>query len=459
MKKRICIFVLAVAMMLLAVLGMAEGTAASETTAITAVPETTAITAVPETTAITAVPEMTEITATPETTATAAATAPAATTADTQMLDTTYTLALNAINQEDYATARKYLNIAFAYCDKESNPIMYADLLLKQACIDVIEGDNRIALLALDAALTIDPELADAYLVATQIYVDESDYMNAAACLEKYIELSKDTSMYETLAQLYEATGDLDAAQEAYDKYVAAGGATSQEAGFQSGLYRMESGKYAEAIEAFTPYADDETYGAGAMYNIGVCQLNLNDFEAAVEAFSSCEEKGGTFNGLYYNRGICYMMMEDWADGSSDFARSIETETFVDDAKYNMGICDMQQEKYEAAVATFTELIGDGDASTSKAMISISTDAQNTDEDKPADSQEEKVVNDAVYYFRGVCNAALGNLEAALRDYTTCIERGYELSQSYYQRAQVYAAMGDTEKQTSDLENSLSAGK
>jgi len=40
-------------------------------------------------------------------------------------------------------------------------------------------------------------------------------------------------------------------------------------------------------------------------------------------------------------------------------------------------------------------------------------------------------------------------------DYTTCIDHGYELAQTYYQRAQVYAALGDTENQNSDLQNSL----
>ena len=48
-------------------------------------------------------------------------------------LDATYTLALNAINKEDYATARKYLNISFVYCNPQTNPMMYADLLLKSA--------------------------------------------------------------------------------------------------------------------------------------------------------------------------------------------------------------------------------------------------------------------------------------------------------------------------------------
>ena len=46
-------------------------------------------------------------------------------------------------------------------------------------------------------------------------------------------------------------------------------------------------------------------------------------------------------------------------------------------------------------------------------------------------------------------------LEAAAQDLTTCIEHGYELEQTYYQRAQVYGALGESDKQASDLENSL----
>ena len=353
-----------------------------------------------------------------------------------QKLDAIYTLALNAINKEDYATARKYLNISFVYCDPETNPVMYADLLLKQACIDVIEGDNDIALLGLDAALAVRPELADAYLVRTQIYTAEGEFTKAVENLEKYVELTQDTAMYETIAQLHEANGDTEAAQIAYDKYVASAGADSQDAGFQAGLYRMENGKYEEAIEAFTAFTGDEAYGAGAWYNIGISRMNLAQYPEAVEAFNSCEENGGAFSGLYYNRGICGLMSEQWESAVADFEKSVATEPFVDDARYNLAICQMQIGEYEKAVASFTELIGDG-------------------ENAPEAENAERTVNDAAYYFRAVCNAALGNLEAALKDYTTCIEHGYELAQTYYQRAQVYAAMGDTEKQTSDLENSL----
>ena len=345
--------------------------------------------------------------------------------ADAQKLDASYTLALNAINKEDYETAKEYLDVCFVYCNPQDNPAMYADLLLKRACIDVIEGKNEMALLLLDAALRVQPELADAYLVLTQIHSTQGDMDQAIANLEKYIELSQDNSLYETVAQLHEANGDMSAAQEAYDKFVASAGADNQEAGFQAGLYRMENGKYEEAVEAFTPYAEDETYGAGAWYNIGICRMNLEDYAGAAEAFSTCQEKGGTYEGLYYNRGISYLLGEEWDKAAADFEQSMENEPYVNDARYNLAVCRMQTAKYQEAADTFTEVI----------------------------TADEKYT--AAYYFRAVCNGALGKLEEALADYTVCIDQGYELAQSYYQRAQIYAAMGDAEKQASDLENSL----
>ena len=356
---------------------------------------------------------------------------------DTQKLDASYTLALNAINAEDYEIAKEYLNVCFAYCDPQTNPTMYADLLLKRACIDVIEEKNDMALLQLDAAIRVQPDLADAYLVRTQVYAAQGNVDAAIESLEKYIELTEDTSLYETVAQLNEAKGDIAAAQAAYDKYVEGAGSEVAEAGFQSGLYKMQAGKLEEAIEAFEAYAEDETYAAGAAYNIGICRMNLGDYAGAIEAFNGCEEKGGQFEGLYYNRGVCALLGEQWEAAAADFGKSIETEPYVDDARYNLAICQMQQEQYDTAVATFTELIGDGEGA------------------EKAEGEEEKTVNDGAYYYRAVCNAALGNLEAAVADYTVCIEHGYELAQTYYQRAQVYAALGDTENQNSDLQASL----
>ena len=362
---------------------------------------------------------------------------PSVSISDTQKLDAAYTLALNAITKEDYETAKEYINICFAYCDAQSNPVMFSDLLLKRACIDVVEQKNDMALLNLDAAIRVKPDLADAYLVRTQVYATMGDADRSIESLEKYIELTHDTAMYETVAQLQEAKGDIAAAQAAYDKYVQGAGAEVEEAGFQAGLYKMESGLFEEAIAAFEAYQDNETYAAGALYNIGVCKMNLGDYAGAVEAFTACAEKGGTFEGLYYNRGVCALLIGDWAAAAENFAKSIETEPYVDDARYNLAICQVQTGDYKTAIETLTEYIGEGTA---------------------ADGSE-RAVNYGAYYYRAMCLAELGQLEEAVADYTACIDHGYELAQSYYQRAQVYAALGDTEKQNADLAESLKYSK
>ena len=80
-----------------------------------------------------------------------------------------------------------------------------------------------MALLNLDAAIKVQPDLADAYLVRTQVYAAQGNVDASIENLEKYIELTEDTSLYETVAQLNEAKGDIEAAQAAYDKYVAGG--------------------------------------------------------------------------------------------------------------------------------------------------------------------------------------------------------------------------------------------
>ncbi len=368
---------------------------------------------------------------------------------DNQQLDAAYTLALNAITSEDYETAKEYLNICFAYCNAQNNPIMFSDLLLKRACIDVIEQKNDMALLNLEAAIRVKPDLADAYLVRTQVYASMGDADRAIESLEKYIELTQDTSLYETVAQLQEAKGDIQAAQAAYDKYVAGAGAEVEEAGFQAGLYKMENGNFAEAITDFEAYTENETFGAGAMFNIGVCKMNLGDYAGAIEAFTGCEEKGGTFEGLYYNRGVCSLLSEKWESAAADFTKSIETEPFTEDSRYNLAICKMQMNDYESAAATFTEYIGDGEQS------------EKTEEKADSAAEEESEtagkanVNYGAYYYRAACRAALGQLEGAVADFTVCIENQYELGQSYYQRAQIYAALGDTEKQNADLAESL----
>ncbi|MBR2528881.1 MAG: tetratricopeptide repeat protein [Blautia sp.] len=430
-----------------------------------------------------------------------------------QKLDTNYTLALNAINNEEYDKAKGYLDVCFAYCNAQDYPELYADLLLKRACIEVINGDTTLALAQLDAAIKVQPDLADAYLVRTQIYSALGEFDTAVDSLTSYIDLTEDPTLYETVAQLYEANGDLDKAQEAFDTYVSETGSNDMQTTYQSAVYKMQGGKYEEAIEIFNTCTEDEVFGAGSWYNIGICRMNLGDYPGAVEAFTSCLDNGGEFEGVYYNRGISSFLQEDWENAVEDFKLSVENEPYEVEARYNWGVCLMQMADYEGAIEQFTILIGDEElpaaeeeaaegeeaveeeavegeeaveeeaAEGEEAAEEDATEGEEAVEEEAAEGEEavekeaaegeeaveeeaaegeeaaeeeaEKIVYVDAYYYRAACYAAIGELEKALADYTVCIDYGYNLNQAYYQRAQVYAALGDEAHQTEDLENSL----
>ena len=72
-----------------------------------------------------------------------------------------------------------------------------------------------------------------------------------------------------------------------------------------------------------------------------------------------------------------------------------------------------------------------------------------------AEAGNGAAVNYGAYFYRALCRSLLEDTEGAVADYTTCIENGFELRQSYYERAALYEKLGDTEKQNADLDSFL----
>ena len=357
-------------------------------------------------------------------------------TLNSQKLDASYLRVLNAIKENDLETAKDFINICFAYCDRQDNPTMYADLLLKRACIDVLQEKNDMALLYLDAALAVDPKLGDAYLVRTEIYRSTGEVDKAIENAEKNIELTQDTSLYKIIAELQEAKGDMAAAQEAWQKYIdGAGEGVEEEAEFQNGSYRMAAGDLEGAVASFEKYLENETYAAAAYFNTGLCKVDLQDYAGATEAFNKSEELGLVYDGLYYYRGISKLLNGDFAEAEADFNASIEKEeNYRNGSRYNLALTKYYAEDYEAAIAAFTEYINIAGA-------------------------DGSVPDFSAYFYRAMAEGITGQLKEAEADYTVCIENGFAASDSYYNRAKIYEALGDTEKQNADLEAALKYGE
>lgn len=432
------------------------------------------------------------------------------TASDSQKLDTYYSLAINYISRENYEKAMEYLNACLDYCDEESNPDLCADVHLKKGCVHTMTGDYENAVKELDEAIRIQDALTDAWLVKTQAYSENGQNTEAIESLEKYIELTKDNSMYETLSQLYLQAGDVQKANEAYSSFAEASSESDVEASYLKGVYELGLGLYAEAAEDFEACLNDTTYGVSSAYNTGVCRMNIGDYENALVAFNQCAEAGGTYDGINYNRGVCYMTQGSFEEAIEAFAASIDNESYKEDATYNRAVCYMSLGNYDEAIADYTGYIDNRAAALSevneageeskpesvvdlasyyrgvcylskgeydKAVEDFSTCLENGVAE--ADSlfnrglsylqggKFEAAVDDftacidnasnvdEAHFYRSYAYRYLGQNEEALQDLTACIENEYNLAQSYYQRAQVYNDLGDNDGYVEDLEASL----
>lgn len=374
---------------------------------------------------------------------------------DSQKLDTNYALALAYIGREDYDKAMENLNACLQYCDENSAPEIYADVHLKIGCVYTIRQEYDKALAELEEAIRVKPDLSEAYLVQTQVYSDLGQYENAAAALQKYIDLTGDKSLYEVKAEIYSAVGNVDQALESYKVYAEAGSNSPVEASYKTAIYDMEKALYAEAIKEFETCLNDETFGPSSTYNIGVCYMRLEDYEKALEALNRAKDQD--YDGLQYNIGVCSMLLDKTDEAIEAFTKSIEKESFVNDAIYNRAVCYVSKGEFAKAIVDFTAYL---DAAKTAKVQSLNEQAKaeaeknNTTpvEVKPEDVED---VVDVATYYRGVCYLSVNNFEGAIADFTACIDHDIAVTDSRFNRGLAYLQAGNNEAAKADLDECI----
>ena len=414
---------------------------------------------------------------------------------DPERLDTLYSLAVKYINKPDYDKAMEYLDTALNYCDENNELLYYADIHLKKACVYIIREDYDNALTELDETIRVSPELAEPYELKGDIYSTLDDPEKALEFYQTAIDAGKEETPaflfnvasnkikiqdYQgAIANLEKITEDETYGPDAcynlgicnmnvenYENALAAFGKCEAFASYYNGYYfnvgvcNMQLGKNDEAIEAFTKSSETETYKEDAMYNRAICRFSAASlaadeekpaiFLAAAEdlteylnllneAAKASAEEGAevpeVINQANYYRAFSYMnaqtsdmeTTEYYDKAYEDFNRCIENEISPVESHYFRGLLNLQTGKVEEGIEDLTLAIDGG-----------------------IDTQDI-----TVFLTRSEAYKALGNYEAAIADVTTLIERGYELSNSYKRRSELYELIGDEDHSIEDLETSL----
>lgn len=370
---------------------------------------------------------------------------------NTQKLDANYALALAYIGREDYDKAMGYLDACLQYCDESSAPEVYADVHLKIACVYTIRQDYEKALAELEEAIRVKPDLSEAYLVKTQVHFDLGEYESAAAALQQYIDLTGDNSLYQVKAEIYSAIGNADKALENYKIYAQNDSESEQESAYKTAIYNMENGKYEEAISSFAACLEDETFGPSSAYNTGVCYMRMENYEQALQCLISVQDQ--EFDGVYYNIGVCSMMLDKIDDAIAAFTSSVEKESYVTDALYNRAVCCVSKGDFVNAIVDFSAYL---DAMKAQKVEAINEEARKKAEAnytvavtvKPEDVED---VVDIATYYRGVCYLSISNNEAAIADFTACIDNGLAVMDCRFNRGLACLQAGSNELAKQDF--------
>ena len=382
--------------------------------------------------------------------------------AGTQKLNTYYNLAIGYIAREDYDKAMKHLDAALEICTPEYDAALYSDLHLKKGCVYTLRQEYDAALAELDEAIRVSPELSEAYLVKVQVYSETGNVAQAAVNLEKYIALSGDTSMNETLAQMYLQLENNAKADESYRQLAESISGDPTLVAYNQALYEINAGMYAEALANLQTCTDDHEKYPALHYNMGVCNMMLNNYEAAAEQFTASIEREDFHLDAVYNRAICNMTLQQFEPAIADFTEYIETRKATATASAE----ETTEEATEEATEETTEETAEDAAEepteeTTEEAIEETTEetaedaAEEPTEETTEEATEETVTAesepDIAYYYRGVCYLSIAMYEEAIADFTICVENGISENESLLNRGLSYLQCEKFEEAKADF--------
>ncbi len=255
------------------------------------------------------------------------------------LLEDYYGRAGTAIAAEDYDEALEYIDKCLELFTPEYGEELHTDLLVKRGCLLTMLNRGIEAVEPLEAALEIDPEQGEVYLVLAQIYSGTGQTGELTQALSRYVELEPgDGDMRLLLAQLQYEAENYTASSENVLRLLEDGGEESRElselcAGL--GLILTQTGDYARALKLLDAAV---SMAAGTREEAG-----SGDQEGSAD--QSAENTAGELGLLHYYRGLCNLTVENYEAASEDYSRAIEEEILLQLSHYGRGVAEMMTQE------------------------------------------------------------------------------------------------------------------
>ena len=374
-----------------------------------------------------------------------------------------YTMASVHIGREEYPKALDYLEQTISLYTGNS-PQILTELWFKKGCLLTLTDRDDDALTALDYALAISPDLADAHYVKMQIHVKQGNLAQAVQDVEMYRRLTKGEDITAVQGDLYAAQEIYHEAVAAYDKALAAD-PDNWHALFMRGLSHLQLGDHEKSLSDFSRCIDHGQEAAMSRYYRGVLLLGAKDYIAAEADFDvamQSELPGVVLMELWFNRGVSRMAQGKFVLALQDFDESAARGEASGESLLNGGICLQELGQAEEALKRFALAEENGIAEErvsyyrGRALSALGEHAPAIDMYTRSILGGFEVLDSTLQ--RGAAHFALAEYEEAAADFSACIAAGYSSAEALYLRGMTYLKMGKEAESQRDLEAAIAAG-
>jgi len=199
---------------------------------------------------------------------------------------------------------------------------------------------------------------------------------------------------------------------------------------FESGINKMQSGDYQEAIENFTQATQINANFTAAYMNRCLAYLQQSEYQMAIEDCTQALQSNPENPEAYLNRGLAYYRLGLTPTAIADYTRVIQLKPQDYRAYYNRGLARFDQEDYESAIADYNQALRQTPTLHSQALSSV-------------------------YNDRGLVYLQLGNLTGAIANFSLAIRLNTDDARAYYNRGCACHRQGAYSRAIRDFTQSL----
>ena len=278
-----------------------------------------------------------------------------------------------------------------------------------------------------NTAIKLNPNYVPPYNSLGEVYFKKQEFGRAIESCVKAIELNPDCPLlYGNLGIIYRRKGEFDRAIETHTKAIEMGANSELPYNNRGNAYR-DKGEFDRAIEDYTKAIELKENYAPAYCNRGNAYFYKGEYDRAIEDYSKAIDFKEDYGTAYSNRAQAHLHLQQWLSARVDFKSAKDMGYDIITSFHN---------DYES-VEDFEEKMG----------IQLPPDI--------ASILTPKTTN---YNNRGTAYRKKGELDNAIKDYTTAIKLHPQLALAYYNRGEAWLHQKEWDKAKTDFKTAKQLG-